>query len=553
MPNPNDPAEDGLPGTADLRPEAFTWDAPDRSLLSSDFGDAPRFPVDMLGPFWSQWVALSARAANAPIDYTAGTLLATVGAMLGNVRWPNVEGVWEHPCVLWIGLVGNPSTAKSPGMRPVRKLIHAIEQERARQISDAGPAHRLQALVAEYMDRSWKREVEETLATRPKPAKIEDLAKDEVPPNPLEWLPAWPSEAQVPAAPVVPVLHVVDATTEGLIATAAGSPRGLLQFSDELAGWFGGFDRYRAKGVSADRPFWLKAFDGDPYSVIRKGGDLKNGLRAPVEIPHLSIGVIGSVQPDPLRAFLTKTDDGLAHRFLWMWPRPAKTFTIPRRTDTNERADDAAALAALMRIECLQQDQRADPDRPEPERIELTDEAVDRLQDFGQQMMDAAEGCSAWYASTLNKAPGQVLRLSAVLSFLHWCAEPDGTPVPRRIGGAQMQEAIILMSAYFLQQARRVRQTAAVGDGEADARAVLAVIRERKWERFTGRQLQRVASGRLADTRNRKAACEILVEAGLLREDFHRAGETKGRAREEYVVNTGALWPQAPADTAEAA
>lgn len=122
MSDPNDPAEDEMPGTGDLRAEAFTWDAPDRSLLSGDFGDAPRFPTDMLGLFWSHWVALSARSANPPVDYTAGTLLATVGAMLGNVRWPNVEGVWEHPCVLWIGLVGNPSTAKSPGMRPVRKL-----------------------------------------------------------------------------------------------------------------------------------------------------------------------------------------------------------------------------------------------------------------------------------------------------------------------------------------------------------------------------------------------------------------------------------------------
>lgn len=158
-------------------------------------------------------------------------------------------------------------------------------------------------------------------------------------------------------------------------------------------------------------------------------------------------------------------------------------------------------------------------------------------------MMDAAEGCSTWYASTLNKPPGQALRLSAVLTFLHWWAEPEGTPVSKRIDGAQMQEAIILMSAYFLHQARRVRQTAAVGDGEADARAVLAVIRERKWERFTGWQLQRVSSGRLADTRNRKAACEILVEAGLLREASSaparpRAG--RGRSTSSTPARSGA-------------
>jgi hypothetical protein len=78
-------------------------------------------------------------------------------------------------------------------------------------------------------------------------------------------------------------------------------------------------------------------------------------------------------------------------------------------------------------------------------------------------------------------------------------------------------DAIRLMDVYFLQQAKRVRQTATVGDAEADARAVLAILRERDWrDCSTGRQLQRVASGRLANSRNRKDACAILVEAGLL-------------------------------------
>lgn len=35
MPTPHDPAEDGLTGTNDLWAEGFTWDAPDRSLLTN--------------------------------------------------------------------------------------------------------------------------------------------------------------------------------------------------------------------------------------------------------------------------------------------------------------------------------------------------------------------------------------------------------------------------------------------------------------------------------------------------------------------------------------
>lgn len=533
MSEPHDPAnENPEPGDAHAQLErlkdAFEpkstksrWADPDLSLLRTGFDDPVRFPIEVFGPFWQTWVERSARAANAPVDYTAGTLLATVGALLGNVRWPNVEGVWEHPSILWIGLVGNPSTAKSPGMRPVRRLINQIEAKRAATVDSEGPAHRLAAAVADLKEKAWRRALEEAYAGD-KP------------------LPEWPGDAQIPAAPVVPVLHVVDATTEGLITTAAGSPRGLLQFSDELAGWFGGFDRYRAKGVSADRPFWLKAYDGDPYTVIRKGGDLKNGVRAPVEIPHLSIGVIGSVQPDPLRDFLTKSDDGLAHRFLWMWPEAPTSFKIPRKADAHERADDDRARAALIAIDDL-------PTRiaNRPDEVSVSPQATDLLQAFGQKMMDEAHGKSAWYASTVNKAPGQALRLSAVLTFLRWSGEAVDGEAPTTIEADRMADAIRLLDTYFLEQAKRVRQTATVGDAEADARAVLAILRDRGWrDTFTGRQLQRVASGRLANTRNRKDACAILVDAGLLWWKPEREGTTKGREREEYRVNARVIFPQ---------
>lgn len=120
------------------------------------------------------------------------------------------------------------------------------------------------------------------------------------------------------------------------------------------------------------------------------------------------------------------------------------------------------------------------------------------------------------------------MRLSAVLTFLRCSAETD-IDVRKPIDTDRIQDAIDLMEAYFLEQAKRVRQTAAIGDGEADARADLAILRKRGWKHcFTGLQLQRVASGRLADTRNRKAACEILAEAGLLFCKPEREGTTKG-------------------------
>lgn len=541
---------------------AWAGRGPDLSLLSNTAGKAPPFPSEPLGDFWWDWCVASARNANAPVDYTVGTLLATAGALLGNVRWPDVEGVWEHPSVLWVGLVGNPSTAKSPGMRPVRKIITHIENARSNAVIDAGPQHRLKAFIAECAEREWRREIENTFVTRSNPTPADNVGpknktKGEVSTTivdaeqPYDGMRAWPKEAQIPETPVQPVLHVVDATIEALITTSAGSPRGLLQFSDELSAWFGGFDRYRAKGVSADRPFWLKAFDGDPYSVIRKGGDLKNGVRAPIEIRHLSIGVIGSVQPDPLRRFLTNTDDGLAHRFLWMWPERSTTFKIPRKSETQLKADDEGALAAFMALDQLD---AADPEtgvrpRPlgEPKRISCSPAATDLLEAYGQAVMDRCENASAWYASTVNKAPGLALRLSLVLTYLRWSVEGD-TAEPQEIDAANMQRAITLMDEYFLPQAERVRDCASLGDAENDARALIALIRKLGLDRVTGRMIHRIASGRLADTRIRKAAFDVLVDAGLLREAFTRKGKTAGRQKEWYLVHPLVLGNQATSE-----
>lgn len=96
------------------------------------------------------------------------------------------------------------------------------------------------------------------------------------------------------------------------------------------------------------------------------------------------------MQPEPLRDFLLKSDDGLAQRFLWMWPEAPTTFQIPRRTDTVDKADDDGARAALIALDDLTTKVQG---RPDP--VSVISEAVDLLQAFGQAMMDEGRGESA--------------------------------------------------------------------------------------------------------------------------------------------------------------
>src|SRR4051812_19556913 len=54
---------------------------------------------------------------------------------------------------------------------------------------------------------------------------------------------------------------------------------------------------------------------------------------------------------------------------------------------------------------------------------------------------------------------------------------------------------------------------------------------------FNAREVRRVIGGTLREPEAMDAACAVLVEAGLIRPRFGRAGETKGRAARNSDVN----------------
>jgi hypothetical protein len=152
--------------------------------------------------------------------------------------------------------------------------------------------------------------------------------------------PPMPGSAVIPEEPERPRLQVADATVEKLGALSAALPRGLLLVRDELAGWFGAFDKYGGGG--SDRAFAIEMYGGRSYTVDR----MKS--RKPLCIRHLSIGVIGGIQPDKLADVLDGPDDGLTSRFLWVFPDALPRFKLAR-----EAADDSAAQEALEQLSNL--------------------------------------------------------------------------------------------------------------------------------------------------------------------------------------------------------
>ena len=349
-----------------------SWPEPDLSLLGTGRRAPPAFPLHLLGP-WAGWCERKAKGASAPVDYVAVALLASVGASIANVRWPQAGTAWSEPPVLWCAEVGPPSSSKSPSMDAAFNLVRFAEDRMADGFEQVQQEHATAKQACEARVEAWKVEVK-TAVKNGDPA------------------PAMPDDAREPPAPVWPRIRVADAPVEVLGALAAGLPRGLLLVRDELAGWLGAFDKYGGGG--SDRAFAIEMYGGRAYVVDRMMNP------EPLRIRHLSIGVLGGVQPDKLEMILNGPDDGLASRLLWAWPETKPEFNLARGAQ-----DDGPMQRAFARLTDLLQI-HDEFGYPEPVLVPLAREAEDRLEAFAR---DIVERCWCGRPPTASMCQNEVV------------------------------------------------------------------------------------------------------------------------------------------------
>lgn len=495
---------------------------PDMGVLRMRVRPAPVFPLKLLREGWAIWVGDAAKAAAAPIDYVALTLLAAASALVGNARWAKATEGWTEPPHLWIGLVGESGSSKSPGMdclmRDVLPLIEARMQE--------GFSERLRAWLAlaeEHQARmlKWKEEVKQAV-NRGNPAP-------------------QPPEHTVPVQPQSPRLRQSDVTVERVATLLANTaPKGLLVVRDELAGWLLGMTVYNDAG----RAFWIEAYGGRPYRVERqKSPD-------PIEVQRLVVSVVGGTQPDKLAEMFADADDGLLARFIWGWPDP-----LPFRLGRNSPAPEIAvsALDRLRQLELLPVEEAGGPARPI--MVPLQPAALEALEAFAKRMQDCQDVAGGLMRSAFGKARGLALRLSLVLEMLWWSARNDNDAVPETISADAFNAACALVADYFTGMAERVYGDAAATETDRNV-ATLArwIVREGATEVHV-RHIQRGAKlPGLGKAQDIHVAAAALVHAGwLLPPDPGQAYQARGR--QAYPVNPRVLelWDARNGPPAEAA
>jgi hypothetical protein len=397
----------------------------------------PKFPVDIFGPLWQEELETMQRASSAPVDYAAASLLTVGSALIANTRWAKVHEEWSEVPVLWTMLIGNPSARKSPALslalNPLKKLETAWYSEWSKEME-----------VWEQAKEAAK------LAKKAFEGEIKDL----------------PAEAKIPAKPVLRRTHMMDATSEATVRLASENPRGLLAVRDELSGWYSSIDRYQTKGGS-DRSMWLEAYGGRAYTVDR----IKND-GVPVRVQNLSVALLGGIQPERVKEITRSANDGLAARFIPIWPDNVP-FVM-----TREVGDLRLTELAYDRLSYLSMGEDG-----HPVRVPLSEEAFLRFKGYSENMMkanqeaeDAAELPSPLFGA-FGKAGGHVLRVANVLEHLWWAADIFGDgPPPQEISLAAIEAAIRFREEYLVPMQTKVFREAETTQIEEEATAVARLL-----------------------------------------------------------------------------
>ena len=196
--------------------------------------DTPALPIGLLPEVIERFAIEEGRLMGADAGGLALGALAVCAAALSDrirLQVKQYDRNWTEPARIWVGLIGPPSTKKSPIIARVTARLKQLDKDLWRDYLAAQATY--DALPGE----------QQKTAERPKQRR----------------------------------LRLEDTTVEAALEVFMDSPDGVLCIQPELSGWFGAMDKYTGShGAAKDRSVWLLAYDGGSYVIhrIKRGAGL---------------------------------------------------------------------------------------------------------------------------------------------------------------------------------------------------------------------------------------------------------------------------------------
>src|SRR5262249_38658287 len=106
------------------------WDDPDWSLLDTQRGSLPDFPLEILSSQLQRVIERTSKGAGVTPAHVAVPLLGISSGLIGYSRRIKATASWVQPATCWTALVGYSGTGKTPGHSVTRRAAKEVEQLR---------------------------------------------------------------------------------------------------------------------------------------------------------------------------------------------------------------------------------------------------------------------------------------------------------------------------------------------------------------------------------------------------------------------------------------
>jgi phage/plasmid primase-like uncharacterized protein len=292
---------------------AGDWPAP-REIVSQ-LPEAPAFDAGVLLPkALADFVLDEADRMPCSPDYIAAALVVCLGSVIGAKCGlkPKRRDDWIVVPNLWGGIVGDPSSKKSPALGTVTRFLDRLEAREAEKQVDALTIFEAEKAAFEAHQSAVKSNMKKAASgAKPDHLKMTASIAD------LQGL-------QVPQEPHALRYKSNDSSVEKLGDILSRNPQGIMVFRDELTGLLASWER---EGHEGDRAFYLESWNGTgSFNIDRIG-------RGEQFVKTLCLSIFGGIQPDKIESYLagiasSLDNDGRVQRFQvmvypnavpWVW------------------------------------------------------------------------------------------------------------------------------------------------------------------------------------------------------------------------------------------
>jgi len=385
----------------------------------------PPFPIDMLPAPIASYAKDQAELIGVDPAVIGMAAIGAAAACIDDrikIQPKRFDPTWTESARLWIGIIGDPSAKKSPGISKAMGPLFKVDQQ-------------------------WREET--GIALQEWEKACDEAGKDgEHPPRPIERR-----------------LIVNDATVEKMGDIMSKSePRGILSYQDELSGWLSSMDAYK-NGGGKDRAAWLEAYNGGPKSIDRIS-------RGSTFIENWSACVIGGIQPSVVQAYANSTNhDGMLQRFTLVQAGEASTG-VDRSPDMDARQKYYDLMHHLADTTVVN------------EAVVTLSEAAHKAREALDEKLHKITRShpNKFLTAALGKWNGLYARLLLTFHCIETSANKD-YPTLREVSGETARRVADLMWRTLLPHAVKFYQ--GLDPVEDTARELAALILAHGWERFT--------------------------------------------------------------------